>query len=306
VQAIARKFAGAARARWIVDPLDVPPTHVLRPHANGWELLTRDGPATQLAGDAAALAAIARLPRNASLFVQFPSTLSIAADGVQGVDDAQNADYILTGRWDGKRVSYAWIRAVVRGDDRLATGPPSRTRWTPDAHRLHRDLMTLRRIHTWLVLTPPPNTTNAPYGVAVRHEPTRTLVNDARVIGGQIYSVVLRATQPPPAHDAKRYYYVFVIDTHGNSFLVFPKTGSIENRFPIGSVAPPEIPLGAAGAFEVRRPYGIDTYVLLSTEEPLPNPSMLMWDGVRAPRALTATRWSIERLTFESVAPLRR
>ena len=151
----------------------------------------------------------------------------------------------------------------------------------------------------WLSLT----STDIPaYRLAVRDERTQQLVDQAFVIGGRVYSVVLRAAKNSPA---RRYYYVFVVDSHGNSHLVFPKTGSVENRFPIPHDSRAEIALGDASAFRISRPYGRDTYFLLSTEEPLPNPSILEWNDVRA-RVLAETRWSIERITIESVAPARR
>jgi uncharacterized caspase-like protein len=148
-----------------------------------------------------------------------------------------------------------------------------------------------------------PTDAAAPYRLAIRDERTKQLVHDAPVIGNHIYSVVLRSSRVP---DTKRYYYVFVVDSHGNSHLVFPSTGSVENRFPIGDDEPAEIAIGAPSAFRVTPPYGMDTYFLLSTEEPLPDPSILERDHARAERLLLETRWSMERVTFESVAPPRR
>ena len=116
----------------------------------------------------------------------------------------------------------------------------------------------------------------------------------------------------------------FVIDSYGKSVKLFPENGSVENRLPFKPPPPPDIPLGNAGSFEIAPPYGVDTYFLLTTDEPLPNPWILEWDGVRArspatPTALErvlllvddATRspivtrptWSIERVPFESVPP---
>ncbi|HEY0158224.1 MAG TPA: caspase family protein [Thermoanaerobaculia bacterium] len=300
VQGIARRLAAATSARWIADPLEVTPTHVLRPGRSGWELLARDGTRTALASDEAAIAAVRRLPRAASLFVQLPAPESM--DVV--ADDPERADYLLTGRVTGKRIEYAWIRPLVRHGDRREGTLPPHTSWTTDLKKLRADLETLRRIHAWQALESPH--TAAPYRLALRHERTRELVRDRRVSGEETYSVVLRAAGSPADGDAARYYYVFVIDSHGKSHLLFPRSGSVENRFPIRAPAPPEISLGETSAFRVTPPYGLDTYVLLSTEEPLPNPSVLEWDGVRAGRALRATRWSIERVTLESVAPPHR
>jgi hypothetical protein len=300
--ALARRFAAATSARWIIDPLEAAPTHLLRPRENGWELLDREGSTTALANDDAAAAAIARLHPADSLFVQLPAAEAIAgADGIALVDHPQDADYLLAGRFHRDRVEYAWIRPLVRNSDRRASGLPQRTAWTTDPIQLRRDLVTLRRIQSWFTLTPPPDP-GIPYRLAVRDQKTRQLVHDVTIVGGRVYDIVLRAPEPPPAQLTRRHYYVFVVDSYGNSHLVFPRTGSVENRFPIGDSTAADIALGDPSAFRISRPYGLDTYFLLSTEEPLPNPSILEWDGVRARRALTATRWSIERITFESIA----
>jgi hypothetical protein len=305
VPALARRFAGATRARWIVDPLESTPTHLLRPRGSGWELLDREGKSTVLANDAAAAATIARLRPADSLFVQLPAAEAVAgADGIVLVDDPREADYLLAGRFHRNDVEYAWMRPLVRNSDRRASGLPQRTVWTSDPIQLRRDLVTLRRIQSWFTITSPPGTAIS-YRLTVRDEKTRQPVHDATIVAGHVYSIVLRASESLPAESTPRYYYVFVIDSYGNSRLVFPRTGSVENRFPIGDSAA-DIALGDPSAFRISRPYGIDTYFLLSTEEPLPNPSILEWDGVRARRALTETRWSIERITFESIGPTRR
>jgi len=226
-------------------------------------------------------------------------------DGVIPVADASIADYLLASRSHGNRVEYAWIRPHVRDSDRSASGLPPSTAWTSDSMQLRRDLVTLRRIHAWLTLPSPPDTP-APYRLALREERTKRLVDGPTVAGRRVYSIVLRTSQSSPVPRIPRYYYVFMVDSHGNSHLLFPRTGSVENRFPIGDRAAAAIVLGDPSAFRISRPFGVDTYFLLSTEEPLPNPAILEWDGVRARRALTGTPWSIERITLESVAPARR
>jgi hypothetical protein len=302
--ALARRFATATKATWIIDPLDVAPTHILRPREHGWELITRDGNSILVPNDRAAVAALAKLRPRDSLFVQFPATDSIAgADGITIVSDPQEADYLLAGRFHRERFEYAWIRPFARSSDR--GGLPPRTQWTSDAMQLRRDLITLRRIHGWFALASPPDSPT-PYHLAVRDETRGQLVDDTIVFSNRLYSLALRASQPTTEPAFPRYYYVFVVDSHGNSRLIFPATGSGENRFPLDDRLPALIPLGEPSAFRIKRPYGIDTYFLLSTAEPLPNPAILEWDGVRARRALGNTPWSIERITLESAAPPRR
>ncbi|MGH7485571.1 MAG: hypothetical protein ACREMY_08210, partial [bacterium] len=113
-------------------------------------------------------------------------------------------------------------------------------------------------------------------------------------------------------------------DSYGQSTLIFPVSGSVENHFPLDDApAPPVIVPGAK--FNVSPPYGVDTYVLLTTDEPLPNPWILQWDRVRGPAVkpvtalgrlialtgssergtaiLTPATWSIERIVIESMRP---
>ncbi|HEX6099180.1 MAG TPA: caspase family protein [Thermoanaerobaculia bacterium] len=341
---LARRLATAGKPRWVADPIDTAPTHVLRPRGTGWELLDHDGNISHFDNEPSLFAAIARLHPSASLFVQFPAPAALIdgigigpgtdREGIVPVDDPRDADYILAGRY-ASRMEYAWLRPLVRNDERRDSGLPQRTAWVAEDFRdgtlrdsveaLRRSVLTLRRIHAWHRLESPPNT-RAPYRLVLLREKTKELVRDGAVIGGDTYSVVLRAAQPLASTITPRYYYAFVIDSHGKSFLAFPETGSVENRFPLRDPAPTEIRLGNASAFDITHPYGVDTYFLLSTDEPLPNPSVLTWDGVRVPewtqplspleellflttsgtratRALTTSRWSIERVAFESVAP---
>ena len=104
--------------------------------------------------------------------------------------------------------------------------------------------------------------------------------------------------------------------------LLFPLNGSVENRFPSGP-PPAEIVLGEAESFIAVAPYGVDTYFLLTTDEPLSDPRILEWDGVRdaepsnaleellmitasgerAPPPSTPGTWSIEKVFYEAVPP---
>src|SRR5690349_8397764 len=111
VRAMARRFAAATKARWIAEPLDETPTHLLQPRAQGWQLVDRNRSTVMLADTNAAIAAIARLRPSDALFVQLPASEAIdGADGIAIVDDARDADYLLAGRLHQGRVEYAWIR----------------------------------------------------------------------------------------------------------------------------------------------------------------------------------------------------
>ena len=336
IAAFARSLASEAAqhgVRWITDPLDVTPTHLLRWSGSDWELL-REGATEHLGQNTAAIAAMARLSPGSTLFVQFPAPAAlvdrVAAEGVEQATTPEAADYVLAGRFTGHHLSYAWIRPSVKKSDRRKTGLPVRTAWIAErknnsrmrdtAPTLQSALLTLRRIHGWQLIESPPSD-RFPYQLAARRARDGLLVTDGgSIIGGEKYELVLRViSQPLPSHIPKRYIYAFVVDTNGKSTLLFPPptAGSVENHF---QPTETEVALGESSAFGANPPYGVDTYFLLTTEEPLPNPSVLEWDGVRAPEALTPleqlllqptraigaavpTKWSIIRTTFESLAP---
>jgi hypothetical protein len=319
--------------RWITDPIDVTPSHLLRWNGSEWELLT-EGNVEHLGQNTAAIAAMARLSPGSTLFVQFPAPGAlverIAAEGVEQSSTAEDADYVLAGRYTGHHLSYAWLRPSVKKSDRRKTGLPLRTAWIAErknnsrlrdtAPTLRAALLILRRIHGWQLIESPPSD-RFPYQLAARRARDGMLVTDGgAIIGGEKYELVLRIiSQPLPAHIPNRYLYAFVIDSNGKSTLLFPPptAGSVENHF---QPTETEIALGDASAFAASPPYGVDTYFLLTTDDPLPNPSILEWDGVRAPEAPTPleqlllqptraigvavpTRWSMIRTTFESLAP---
>jgi hypothetical protein len=219
--------------------------------------------------------------------VQFAAPESLRLDGVENTEDPRRADYVLVGRYVNHRLTYAWLRPLVKNGDRSAL--PLRTAWrTHDASALRDDVIRLRRIFAWHVLESPPS----PYRLRIRDARTRQIVE--QVIGNARYELVARAATT--AMTGRRHLYAFAIDPVGRSILLFPRSGSVENRFPLTA----EITLGQ---FEGAPPYGVDTYFLLTTDAPLPNPWILQWDGVRAPPI--PANWSIERRSVESVPPRR-
>ena len=330
------------RVRWVSDPTAVTPAYLLRWRDRGWEILNAQGSAEHL-GAAGALAAIGKTPPGSSLFVQLPAPAALLErialrDGVECVERPEDAQYILVGRYAGRKLQYAWVRPAVKMSDRRNTGLPLRTAWhtiergsdqTNDAAFLRDLALRLRRIYAWNLLESPPEA-RLPYHLTIRRSRDGEEIRDSAMIGGQQYGLVLRRdSAPPPAQVQARFVYAFAIDSFGRSVLLFPLRGSVENRLPLpplpgqeGPYPPLEIPLGPPELFAVSRPYGIDSYFLLTTDEPLPDPWILEWDGVRTRTAIPATaleellsindrsesvvmpaNWSIEKLLCESVPP---
>lgn len=353
IAALARKLAAEALrrgVRWINDPIETTPAYLLRRGNREWELLGRDGDIEYLGADAAgAIAAISKIPPASSLFVQFPAPAALIdgidvgpgsdREGIDPTDRADEADYILVGHYTTRQLGYSWVRPSTKSTDRRKTGLPLRSAWIVEdnrddtlrdtSSRLRESVLRLRKIQAWHLLESPTEA-RSPYRLDLRRQRDGDWAKDGAVIGGEKYALALRAQTPPPLVVQPRYTYVFTIDSHGQSFLLFPRQGSVENRFPLppakGQTArypPAEIPLGDTGSFEIGPPYGVDTYFLLTTDEPLQDPWILEWNGVRSPRQpasaleelllLTASgsrarlratpaNWSIERVVYESVA----
>jgi hypothetical protein len=287
-----RQLRAEARRRnlqWIADPTETTPSYVLRPGLRQWELVG-------IAAASDPLALLKRIPKGASIFVQLPAPPLPLEQGIVLATSAETADYILAGRYHPGKISYAWVRPHARATDK--TTLPARSAWTTQPGKLAEAARALRRIHGWMHLQSPP-TTAFPYRLAVRRDRDGAIVTNGKLAKGERYSIVLRASSRP-SELPPRFVYIFIIDRNGESFLLYPRAGSVENRFPPPSL-PTTIPLGEASAFEITPPLGADTYFLLTTDEPLPNPWILEWDGVRAPRFASLSAWSVEKVVFESV-----
>jgi hypothetical protein len=84
----------------------------------------------------------------------------------------------------------------------------------------------------------------------------------------------------------KRWVYVLDIDCHGKGTLLYP-IDTAENRFPNDADTPREFELPGAPTLRIGAPYGMDTVLLISTQEPLPDPYLLNFDGVGTRNGLT-------------------
>lgn len=327
--------------RWSDDPTQQAPTHVLRWRGRTWELLT--GQRVDALGTADATSVLERIKKTGgdpTLFVQLPAPAALAdalqlgartdAAGVVTTERPEEADYVLAGRLAAKGPEYAWLRPGAAAADRERSSLPVRTRWHPpaDPTGLRESVLRLRKIHAWLHLETPPGA-GSPYQLVLRPKAGGAFVTNGILTGQEDYSLFLQARQtPPPAQIEPRYFYVFVIDSFGNSILLFPRSGPVGNRFPVSPGAPTEVALAPAGTFRVTPPYGVDTYFLLSSAEQIPNPWVLEWEGVRprgplggtpleellsvtggttrsAAPLLTPALWSVERKVLTSVPPDR-
>jgi hypothetical protein len=294
------------------------------------------------------------LPKEASAGV---AALTGGPSPVRAVSSIREANYLLVGRATPSGIEYAWLLPGASKDGAVAVAKlagsagvgavappasslPPETRWVP-AQSGSKNFVTavteltelagnLSRINGWLSLPSPADDGGFPYHLVIyesKHpdaaEPVTTTIGD-----GRSYGLELRADP----NDLKRLtgprrVYIFVIDSDGNGVPVFPSldTGDVANVHPTPLESrdgiPAEIKLGPVELFTVGKPFGTDTYFMLTTgPQDSINLASLGWEGVRgeqrgaespldqllssvgtrSPRPVTPSTWSITKMAVHS------
>ncbi len=343
-----RELARAAEVEWVSDPTEVSPSHLLSWEKGRWRLASAGATLPEDLGvnpdPAEILRRLTTAAARVRLFVHLPAPAGLVQavqlgagsehDAVEATDGPEGAAYVLVGRLHGSAVEFAWVRPGDGATDRPRSPLPVRSDWhawrdNPSAlaPTLTDSALRIAKIRAWLTLESPPGG-EFPYHLALRDAHQVRVIAGSVLPAGSPYGLALTAQhgdldQPV----ARRYIYVFVLDSFGASVLLFPPPfqGNVETRFPLpfkdGSL-PTEIPLGPQPGFKIGEPFGLDTYFLLTAEEAIPNPWVLAVPGVRSrgPQGRTALEellsqrgashrggshlvpvtWSMEKLTFES------
>ncbi len=294
------------------------------------------------------------LGADAKLWVNLPPPQELAAklalhvDGslVKGVDDVATADYILAGSLSDDGPQWAWFHKAE-----YAAGP--RAAQTHDHSPGCSTSSKYPVASDWVVLADPASAGDASAvlnGYAERLAKVNGWLNIADNLSGasdaEYYSLVFkRVTDQSVLPEGvaakqnerfkmylssddqiieKRWVYVLDIDCHGKGSLLYP-ADTADNRFPNDADTPMQFVLPGAPTLHIVAPFGVDTILLISTQEPLPDPSALNFEGVgtrgggsastnplqqllsgasagtRGAVAEMPTNWSIDATTLESV-----
>jgi Caspase domain len=307
----------------VSDPAEEQWTHVLSWDGSQWMLLKAgDSSPVSLGAQLTADALKQRLPAGAKLWANLPPSKEMAQELAPAADSAvqmanrmSSAHYVLAGVLTAKGPAYAWYHK-----SELAAGPPSpdapahspgcsassqypvRSDWVfagagvdlDDASdKLNKYALRLAKVRGWLQLAN--NPTDAGmfdyYSLALipaaNDKPLSDtpLADDTVTHEGDEFRLALTAND---RIRNPRWVYVLDIDCHGTGQLLYPGnyTG---NQFPNKGDEDLQFPLPGARAVRIGEPYGVDTLILLSTEQPLPDPFALNFEGVATRGARGAT-----------------
>ena len=206
--------------------------------------------------------------------------------------------YILVGRLSGKGIEYAWVLPNMTQEEKQDFSLPIRTGWIPvgesktgfqsTAEALTNRILQLARIRAWFQLSSPPDNGRFPYRLGLKNAKTGEITTTGPLTQGETYGLMLKADEArlkTLKRVEKRYVYVFSIDSYGKGTLLFPRQYILntENCFPAGAGNQLEtgIELGGKALFRIREPFGMDTFILLTTTDAISHPWVLDFKGVR-------------------------
>ena len=238
---------------------------------------------------------------------------------------SKDADYLLVGRVNSnlgtRTLEYAWLlpeatTGVARANDpdnaslrrtNVPVSPlPPITDWKSDPKELEGFALRLSKIAGWVKLDSPQGTGGRfAYQLVLKNSKNQPLAgSNATLSEGDIFSIYLVADESLlQAPIEQRHVYVLTIDQFGRSDLLYPNLRNPDTQLPDlrASTIPKEIPLGQVKVCGpdpkksgCRNPgvLGAETYVMLTTTDPLSDPSVLQGDGVRTPQEIDAEKQS--------------
>jgi len=230
----------------------------------------------------------------------------------------ERAQYLLIGRATATETEYAWLRKNVSEGDSNAklesnadgnscssdSPYPPKTNWvslgqTDDsvakaAETLATYANRIARVRSWLELPTPPGGANDPFPYRLTlkrldapsngRRGAGAYVQEGTVVDGETYGLALRAEGKITAPTPRRWVYVLAIECGGEGVLLYPRSGEgnyLPERAPGATGWPAEIDLsGKGGEFTIGTPFGVDTYILLTTADQIADLSAFTFSGV--------------------------
>ena len=321
-------------ASLVSDPAEEQWTHVLNWDGTNWTIQKAGASAPVVLGSTLSAEALKQqLPAGAKLWANLPPSKELAAklvpagdnSAVQSAASLTDAHYALTGVLTADGPKYAWYHK-----SELAAGPPSptapqhspgcsatsqypvRTDWVtvdsadsidPGSVKLNNYASLLAKVHGWLQLadSPADASTDDFYSLAlIPSNATAPMPANQPAHQGDQLKMALQSSERVID---RRWVYVLDIDCHGKGSVLYPHNYA-ENQFPNDADNGRQFILPGAPTLRIGPPYGVDTLILLSTAQPLPDPYSLNFEGV-ASRGTRGVESPLERLLNQTSAGTR-
>ena len=307
----------AARVATVSDPAEELWTHILNWDGARWTLQQAGAPSSiNLGATLTADALKQHLPAGARLWPNLPLPRELAAklvtgeneSAVQRAPDLGNAHYALVGTLAGGEPAYAWFHKseLVAGQSALHTTDhspgcsttsqyPVRSDWVAisgvsmldnGGAALNKYASLLAKAHAWLELANSPAEASLSnyYTLAMvpasgqlpdTPAPVQTDQPEQTLHQGDLEKMSLQSNERVIE---KRWVYILDIDCHGKGTLLYPLDYA-ENQFPSAADNSRQFFLPGARTLRIGPPYGVDTLIMLSTAQPLPDPYALNFEG---------------------------
>ncbi len=221
----------------------------------------------------------------------------------------RSADYLLVGRDSAGRVAYAWLRPNARAtDDRRSL--PTRSdwfAWTPASDTTVGDLLetkvrALAKINSWLTIESPDDPSAFPYRLYLRNFATGEVKDSGVTRQGEQYDFLLRRDLSVNRNRIEaRWAYIFAIDSRGQGIPIWSAANTIPPDSAGRKIVPDSLLLRPnmlrTAHVEIAPPYGTDTFILISSDQPL-DPAIFKFDAVQTRGAglVAGNQTPLERL----------
>ena len=301
-------------------------------------------------GGSAGTAGATGVPREGSdvrLFVHLPPPVELEAQlafapresrsPIDVRNDPGAAHYFLVGRIPASgTMEYAWVRPqMTTADAEMGCPLPARSDWCAlagsaapreTARQLQDLALRIGRVRTWMQLEPPADNGRFPYELVLMDPVAARAETPPVVYDGEIFRLALRRTRGASVVE-RRFVYIFAILCNGEIRRLW---GDADNYLPASNASTDSLIVLHGGEVKISEPFGVDTYVLLTTKEPI-DADAIAGDAVvsrggsgdvsplarllgdfgnttRGMRVTSAADWSLQRLSILSApaAPERR
>jgi hypothetical protein len=307
------------------DPAEQAWTHIVSWDGTNWNLQrTGDSKIVALGPKLAAAVLKKSVPAGAKVWINLPPSQELVAtltlhdenSMVQGVDNVEGSDYVLAGSISESGPAWAWYHKAEfqKGPPDASAAPhspgcsttsnyPVRTDWVTiadaasvaeGADKLNEYATRLAKLAGWIRLPSSPDTSGDDFYRLgfLRVDDTNPLPKGQRVQQGDRLKLLLTSSSRVLE---KRWVYILDIDCHGNGGLLYPLNYA-ENRFPNDANDQRQIVLPGGPILKVGPPFGLDTILMISTDEPLADPYSLNFKGVATRGGMKQARSPLEQL----------